>query len=323
MIHLPGRVFEAAGYEDHLRQELKQNAESWGHLYYAPAPTEPVFWHQNTWLNPIKIEFDSITEAAAALRSLGPYWAPSLFTQYRRASLIGSKLPRLPVKRRPFPWILPDTSMGAFTLLDDHTLVASPDCSSPFPGGKIEFEEDKSGPPGRAYLKLWEALVLCRKWPMPGERCLDAGASPGSWTWALSGLGAEIIALDRAPLDPKIMNLEGVQFIKHDAFTMKPEDIGPLDWLFCDVICYPRRLYEWIEKWLASGLCRNFICTIKMQGTVGDESSGNEDSDEENRKTVDFETPRLFAKIPDSKVIHLWHNKHELTWIKIEKINYE
>jgi 23S rRNA (cytidine2498-2'-O)-methyltransferase len=192
--------------------------------------------------------------------------------------------------------------MGAWTLLDDHTLIASARCLSPFPGGVIEFAEDKQGPPSRAYLKLWEALVRLRRWPLPGERCLDAGASPGGWTWALARLGAKVCAVDRAPLQERVAALPGVEYIRHDAFTLSPADIGPLDWVFCDVICYPPRLFDWIGKWLDSGLCGNFVCTIKMQGGVTD--------------GVDFDTPRRFAAIPGGTVVHLYHNKHELTWMK-------
>ncbi|GHV84740.1 hypothetical protein AGMMS50230_03480 [Spirochaetia bacterium] len=148
---------------------------------------------------------------------------------------------------------------------------------------------------------MWEALSLAGTRPGPGTRCLDAGASPGGWTWALAKLGAEVSAVDRAPLDERISALPGVRFLKHDAFTLKPEDIGPLDWLFCDAAVYPKRLFEWIEKWLASGLCKNFICTIKMQGSP-----------------PDFETPRRFAAIPGSRVIHLYHNKHELCWMLLD-----
>jgi 23S rRNA (cytidine2498-2'-O)-methyltransferase len=50
-----------------------------------------------------------------------------------------------------------------------------------------------------------------------------------------------------------------VEYLKHDAFTLKPEDLGKTGWVFSDVICYPPRLFAWIESWLASGLCENFI----------------------------------------------------------------
>jgi 23S rRNA (cytidine2498-2'-O)-methyltransferase len=305
---LTGRVYQAVpGFEDHLEKELGSGYETWGGFYYIPKPPDSsypwVFWGRNCWLTPLKIEFNSIGEAAAALRGIQRNWAPALFTQFRRGTLIAEKLPPVSLKPRPFPWLLPETPMGAWTLLDANTLIASPECSSPFPGGVIEFEADRDGPPSRAYLKLWEALTRLRRWPLEGEKCLDAGASPGGWTWALARLGAEVTAVDRVFLEPRIAAMPGVRFIKHDAFTLRPEDIGPVDWLFCDVICYPSRLYEWIEKWFASGLCRNFVCTIKMQGEIGSPFG------------PDFETPLRFAAIPGGMVVHLYHNKHELTWL--------
>ena len=300
---LTGRVYQAIPeFEDHLRRELGTWDAVRGPLYFAGTPPSgPVFWYRNIWLEPRRIEFDSISEAAAALRGIQRNWAPVLFTQFRRGALINAKLPPISVKPRPFPWLVPGASAGAWTLLDAHTLVASPRCASPFPEGTIAFEEDREGPPSRAYLKLWEALTRCRRWPGPGDRCLDAGASPGGWTWALTRLGAGVIAVDRVPLDPRAAAPE-VEFIRHDAFTLKPEDLGPMDWVFSDVICYPPRLYRWVEKWLASGLCENFVCTIKMQGGE-----------------PDMETVRLFAEIPGGTVVHLYHNKHELTWMKTKE----
>jgi 23S rRNA (cytidine2498-2'-O)-methyltransferase len=303
---LAGRVFQAIpGFEEHLRRELGDWEEAWGPLYFTgERPEGAVFWTRNVWLEPFRLEFDSIGEAAAALRMIQRNWAPVLFTQFRRGVLISEKLPPLPLKPRPFPWPLPETPMGGWTLLDAHTIIASSRCSSPFPGGIIEFVEDKEGPPSRAYLKLWEALIRCGKWPGPGERCLDAGASPGGWTWVFARLGARVLAVDRAAPEDRVLAMEGVSFLKHDAFTLKPEDLGPLDWLFCDVICYPSRLYDWIEKWLVSGLCKNYVCTIKMQGNFDPEGP-------------DFALIRRFAAIPGSRVIHLYHNKHELTWMKL------
>ncbi|AEF80232.1 SAM-dependent methyltransferase [Leadbettera azotonutricia] len=308
---LAGKVYEAIPeFEDHLEKELGPGCETWGPLFYAPVdnalPRAESFWNRNIWLDPQKIEFGSIGEAAKALRDIQRNWASTLFTQFRRGALIAEKLPPVSSKPHGFPWLIPDSPMGAWTLLDAHTLIASPDCSSPFPAGVVEFEEDKFNPPSRAYLKCWESLARLRRWPGKGERCLDAGASPGGWTWALANLGADIVAVDRAALDPRVEAMPGVSFIKHDAFTLKPEEIGRIDWLFCDVICYPPRLFEWIEKWLASGLCRNFVCTIKMQGPGGTGSD------------PDFETTRRFAAIPGSAVVHLHHNKHELTWMKAE-----
>ena len=92
-----------------------------------------------------------------------------------------------------------------------------------------------------------------------------------------------------------------VTFVAHDAFTLKPEDLGHFDWIFSDVICYPERLLEWIKMWLGSGLVDNMICTIKMQGEI------------------DWNLVAEFQKIPDSRVVHLNYNKHELTFIHCEK----
>jgi 23S rRNA (cytidine2498-2'-O)-methyltransferase len=75
--------------------------------------------------------------------------------------------------------------------------------------------------------------------------------------------------------------------------------VGPVDWLFCDVVCYPKRLLTLVQKWLAAGSVRRFVCTLKFQGAT------------------DFETAQRFAAIPGSRLMHLHHNKHELTWLKL------
>jgi 23S rRNA (cytidine2498-2'-O)-methyltransferase len=307
-IPLSGHIYQPApGFEDHLEHELGNSFERWGNLYYVnKTPETPVFWQRNTWIKPFLLEFDSVSGAARYLRSIQRNWAPVLHTQFRRGALIDSLMPPISRKPRSFPWQLPGVPLGAWTLLDAHTLAGSAFCSSPFPAGLIRFEEDKEGPPSRAYLKLWEILVRCRCWPGPGQRCLDAGASPGGWTWALARLGAQVIAVDRAELEPRVLAMTGpgnaplVRYIRHNAFTLDPAEFGPLDWVFCDVACYPSRLYEWVEKLLAAGIRGKFVCTLKMQGTP------------------DQDTARRFAEIPGSQVLHLCHNKHELTWIKSE-----
>ena len=82
------------------------------------------------------------------------------------------------------------------------------------------------------------------------------------------------------------------------AFALDPHALGQIDWLFSDVVCYPARLYRLIAAWLAAGTCRHFVCTLKFQAAT------------------DHETARRFAAVPDSRLLHLSHNKHELTWVK-------
>jgi 23S rRNA (cytidine2498-2'-O)-methyltransferase len=184
-------------------------------------------------------------------------------------------------------------------LVDAETMLAAAHCTSPFPNGEIHFVEDRTGPPSRAYLKLWEALTLIGRRPGPGEICLDLGSSPGGWSWVLQQVGAQVISVDKAPLAPEIARLPGIEQRHESAFALDPRIVGPVDWLFSDVVCYPARLLALVERWLAAGTCRNYVCTIKFQGPT------------------DHETARRFAAIPGSQLRHLFHNKHELTWIKI------
>ncbi len=299
---LEAAVYHAApGMTRHLLAELGEWDRQDGDLLLRSGPVLPARWVRNIWTRPFLLEFMSLGEAAAALRSVQRNWAPCPARLFRRTALLAEKLPPLPSKPKVFPFDPPSAPMGAFTLLDEGLLLGSADCSNPFPNGELRFEEDTEGPPSRAYRKLWEALVLAGKRPGPGDCCLDAGASPGGWTWALAGLGASVLAVDRAPLEPRIAALPGVEFRKGSAFSLRPEDSDPVDWLCSDVICYPPVLYEWVEKWLDSGRARNFICTIKMQG-----------------EEYDRATTERFAAVPGSRVVHLWHNKHELTWIKVD-----
>ena len=193
----------------------------------------------------------------------------------------------------------PEAPLGSWTLLDTGTMLAAAHCTSPFPNGEARFVEDRSGPPSRAYLKLWEALTLIGQRPEPGELCVDLGASPGGWSWALQQMGGRVISVDKAPLAADIARLPGIEQRHDSAFALDPRAVGPVDWLFSDIVCYPARLLALVERWLAAGTCRNFVCTIKFQGPT------------------DHATAGRFAAIPGSQLRHLFHNKHELTWSKI------
>jgi 23S rRNA (cytidine2498-2'-O)-methyltransferase len=292
--------FAAEGYVDELAYELGTVDHKYGRLLIAPGPPRPAAWAVNVWLNPREIKIASISNAAAQLRAIQRNWALYAPKLYRRANLIQEQLPKVSSKPLVFGMPAPTAPLGSWTLLDAVTMLAAPHCTSPFPNGEVPFVEDRNGPPSRAYLKLWEALTLLGCRPGPGERCLDLGSSPGGWSWALQRMGAHVVSVDKAPLAPAVACLPGIEHRLESAFALDPLAIGPVDWLFSDVVCYPARLLALVERWLTAGTCRNFICTVKFQGET------------------DHETAQRFAAIPGSQLRHLFHNRHELTWSKIE-----
>ncbi len=285
------------------------------------------YWARVTVKEPFLLKFESIGEAAKALKEIQRNWAPYQYQLFRRAALIQEKLPYINLKernffktdentgRKVFALEIPSSPMGLYTLIDEKTIFAGALTSSSIPGGAVTFVEDHENPPSRAYLKIQESLTLARHFtkvelPAEGSKCFEAGACPGGWTWVLRELGADVFAVDRAELVPSLMEDPHVKFMAHDAFTLKPEEVckelntEKLDWVFSDVICYPERLFEWINMWLESGRTKNMICTIKMQGQI------------------DWELVKKFADIPNSRVVHLRYNKHELTWIHTEKADF-
>jgi len=289
----------AEGYIDELAHELGVVERRHGRLLIAPDPPLPAAWAANVWLDPVEIPVASISDAAAKLRAIQRNWALYSTKLHRRAALIQERLPKVSAKPVVFGTSPPSAPLGSWTLLNATTMLVAPRCTSPFPNGEVGFVEDRSGPPSRAYLKLWEALTLIGRHPEPGETCIDLGSSPGGWSWALSKMGAHVISVDKAALAPEVARLPGIEYRRESAFALDPRTIGPIDWLFSDVVCYPPRLLALVERWLAGGACRNFVCTIKFQGET------------------DHDTSRRFAAVPGSQLRHLFHNKHELTWIKI------
>ncbi|MGE0259275.1 MAG: SAM-dependent methyltransferase [Alphaproteobacteria bacterium] len=289
----------AEGFIAELAHEVGALELAHERLLVASGPPRPAAWVRNIWFDPVAIPIASIGDGARRLRAIQRNWACYAPRHHRRAMLIQERLPPVSAKPLVFGEELPTAPLGSWTMLDPNTLLASPRCTSAFPNGEVRFIEDRTEPPSRAYLKLWEALTLIGTRPRPGDVCLDLGGSPGGWSWALTQMGARVISIDKAPLDPAVARLPGLEYWRESAFALDPAAVGPVDWLFSDVVCYPARLLALVARWLAAGTCRRFICTIKFQGAT------------------DHDTAARFAAIPGSTLRHLFHNKHELTWVKL------
>ncbi len=295
-------VYHAAkGFVSELVYELGDVAEVVDHLVFAPGPPRPAAWAQNIWLNPQRIPIESITDGANKLRALQRNWALYSVRHHRRAKLVEQQLPAVTPRAISIGTPPPRAPLGSWTLLDRDLIIASPTCLSPFPHGMAQFEENKTDPPNRAYLKLWELFTLLEAAPSPGSFCLDLGGSPGGWAWVLASLGCKVLSVDKAPLEPRIESMPGVEARQLSAFALDPREVGPVDWFFSDIICYPDRLWRLVDRWRTFGKVRNFVCTLKFQAKT------------------DHETAAKFAAVPGSRLVHLFNNKHELTWVLLDE----
>ncbi|MFU2210101.1 SAM-dependent methyltransferase [Solidesulfovibrio sp. C21] len=270
-------------------------------LVTADGPPRQAAFAANVWTEPVFLHVDSIGDAAKKLKAIQRNWALVPSGHFRRAALVVEKLPKVTAKPLVFGAPLPTAPLGAFTLWEENLLLASPATSEPVPGGEYRFAEDKEGPPSRAYLKLWEFFTRTGVRPAPGELCLDMGGSPGGWAFVLASLEARVFCIDKAPLAPNVAHDPLVSWCQGSAFGLDPRHAGEVDWLFSDVICYPDRLYEWLSRWLEFGQCRRFVLTVKLQGET------------------DFALLDQFRAIPGSRLLHLSHNKHELTFALLGK----
>nr|WP_321984598.1 SAM-dependent methyltransferase [uncultured Lichenicoccus sp.] len=284
-----------------LAEELARlgvTVQDWhGLLALSPDPPHASVWALDVWTGPELVGCGSIGLAATALRDRQRNWSLYAATHHRRCALIEARLP--PVKAAPlrFPAPMPTAPLGAWTLLAPDRLLLSPRKTSPFVNGACHFVEDRTGPPSRAYLKLWEACTRLGTHPARGDRCLDLGAAPGGWSWALAQLGAEVIAIDKADLAPEVTALPNVTLRRGSAFGLDPQQEPEADWLFSDVIAYPERLLGLVTRWIEAGRTRRIVCSIKFQGST------------------DFAVSDRFAAIPGATLMHLAHNKHELTFM--------
>lgn len=252
-------------------------------------------WWPNTQVVPYKNKADAI-KILKTQKNLGVYYGThnsALATNLRK------ELRELPLKR--IKYAVPSKfnfQYFSWSILDKQNLLI---CARPFsryPLGWNEFEEDKNIPPNRAYLKLWEILCLGHIQLQPQDITIDLGSSPGGWTWALSEHVTKIYSVDKAPLESRIASLPSVTYFSEDAFKLKPETFKDCTWLFSDIICTPERLYQLVQNWMKNSNVKNFVCTIKFKGPC------------------DFEILNKFNQIENSKIIHLYQNKNEVTWIR-------
>ncbi|MFN7824598.1 MAG: SAM-dependent methyltransferase [Pseudobdellovibrionaceae bacterium] len=254
------------------------------------------WWAQESFPNLQSFSFTSVKNASTQLKEISKYWLPVPVQLHRKQALIQSQLSKTPSKVLTRGQAMPDLVSRSYWLSSENEITTSEDCALPYPAGTLKIEPDTEAP-SRAYAKLDEALARFRHSPTKEDTVIDLGSCPGGWSWVLSHLAGQVISVDTAPLDPKMSKRKNVQFLKKDAFALDPRLFPQVTWLVSDIICYPDKFFELVQKWRSYNTVQNFVCTLKFKGKT------------------DFSAIQAFAKIPRSQIFHLNSNKHELTWV--------
>ncbi len=255
----------------------------------------PLFFTRQILPNAVRLEATSIRLWAqaisqrliAALGESQANWGLHIFEpqsvhtgeRYSRQRLITEEvLAYLKQKRRSLLRTLTDHPTRDATIVQVLTLgpdrgfmsVTAPDIQAalassfvPYLGGYIDIPDDPS-PPSRAFKKLLEACSLFGLSFTKGATCVDLGAAPGGWTHVLVKHGCHVTAIDRSPLDERLMRSKQVSFVKGNALSWLPDTT--VDWMVCDVITTPDRTTDLLTTWITRKLCRNFCVTIKFKG---------------------------------------------------------
>lgn len=286
-------------YEKELENELTLNKitilfKSEKIILVDSLNSKPI-WAQDWWPNSVSLPFESKSHLLKLLKSksvLGHYYD----VDHKLGKNLIKDIRNFDKKRIKYKSTF-NFKYFNWTLLGDQ-LVLCDSPSSRYPLGWHEFDEDKAFPPNRAYLKLWEVFTLFDMHLEKNESVIDVGSSPGGWSWVLSQLSHKVYSYDRADLDPKIAAIQNIEFSKQDAFNLDYDKLSDCTWLFSDIICTPARLYELVTDCMKNSNIQNFVCTLKFKGDC------------------DFEMIKKFLDIDHSKIVHLYQNKNEVTWIR-------
>lgn len=173
---------------------------------------------------------------------------------------------------------------------------------------KVDIKEKM---PSSAYRKLMEGIECMGISPKPTTTVVDLGACPGGWTGVMRRLGCRVVAVDRSELDLVLMRDDLVEFVKGDAFTFEPSMAGmgaDQDcWMISDVIAYPERITELLNRWCEGRWASNMIVTMKFQGN-------EPDLDE-----LDNAIKTVKSHGYSCRVKHFFNNKNEVTFMVSEK----
>lgn len=146
--------------------------------------------------------------------------------------------------------------------------MQSPRLSNGFhPGGSRFISLSSPGTISRAGGKIAEALHYLRLYrpSLPEEsHWLELGACPGGMTSELLAKGYRVTAIDRAPLDPRVLKFPNLEFIHADVLDFNPPKNASYDAILCDMNGPPHEAMQQVVR-LAKNLRRQGLVVFTLK----------------------------------------------------------
>jgi 23S rRNA (cytidine2498-2'-O)-methyltransferase len=98
-----------------------------------------------------------------------------------------------------------------------------------------------------AYLKMQEALRWSRLPVRAGQRCAELGCAPGGAAQALLEHGLEVLGIDPAEVDPRLVEDPGFTHLQMRVRDVRRRTFRKIKWLFSDMNVAPRYALDAVE----------------------------------------------------------------------------
>lgn len=139
------------------------------------------------------------------------------------------------------------------------------DVASRWPGGIMPLVMPE-GTVSRAWLKMEEALRWA-EFPIPaGARFAEIGAAPGGASQALLGRGYEVLGIDPAAVDPRVLAHPKFRHVRRRAVQVRRREFRKVRWLTADMNVAPEYTLDVVESIVTHPQVsvRGMILTLKL-----------------------------------------------------------
>ena len=118
--------------------------------------------------------------------------------------------------------------------------------ASCWPGGRFEVPLPPEAV-SRAWLKMEEALAWSGLPIAPGELCVEIGSAPGGASQALLRHGVQVIGIDPADMDPRVLAEPGFVHWKMRGADVRRREFRKVRWLMADINIAPNYTLDTVE----------------------------------------------------------------------------